>query len=42
MNAVHEQVTGLLHDLESIKALFIEPRGQGDIDGVLSDYYVSY
>lgn len=35
------QATGLLQALEDIKAVLLEPRGQGKIEGVLSDYYVS-
>ena len=35
------QATGLLEDLEAVKAVHVEPRGQGKIDGVLAEYYVS-
>lgn len=32
---------GLLQALEDIKGVHVEPRGQGKIDGVLAEYYVS-
>ena len=35
------QVTGLLEALDAIKGVHLEPRGQGKIDGVLAEYYVS-
>lgn len=35
------QMTGLLQALDEIKGVHLEPRGQGKIDGVLSEYYVS-
>lgn len=35
------QATGLLQTLEVSKAVFMEPKGQGKIGGVLSKFYVS-
>lgn len=35
------QMTGLLQALDEIKGVHLEPRGQGKIDGVLAEYYVS-
>lgn len=39
---VLRQVTGLLQALQEIKGVYLEPRGQGKIDGVLAEYYVSF
>lgn len=35
------QATGLLQALEVSKAVFMEPKGQGKIGGMLSKFYVS-
>lgn len=35
------QMTGLLQALDEIKGVHLEPRGQGKIDRVLAEYYVS-
>lgn len=35
------QMTGLLQALDEIKGVHLEPRGQGKIDAVLAEYYVS-
>lgn len=34
-------MTGLLQALDEIKGVHLEPRGQGKIDSVLAEYYVS-
>ncbi|CAN0460042.1 unnamed protein product, partial [Ectocarpus sp. 8 AP-2014] len=43
MDKMHDrwEVTGLLQALQEIKGVYLEPRGQGKIDGVLAEYYVS-
>ncbi|CAN0502629.1 unnamed protein product, partial [Ectocarpus sp. 12 AP-2014] len=42
MDKMHDRwevVTGLLQALQEIKGVYLEPRGQGKIDGVLAQYY---
>ncbi|CAM9384847.1 unnamed protein product [Ectocarpus fasciculatus] len=42
MDKMHDRwevVTGLLQALQEIKGVYLEPRGQGKIDGVLAEYY---
>ncbi|CAM9820747.1 unnamed protein product, partial [Sphacelaria rigidula] len=43
MEKMHDRWTaiGLLKALETVKAVYVEPRGQGKIDRVLSQYYES-